>query len=393
MLRIDVISAFVISGAGSFVAAGMALLARPTEMYVRDALNICSAAFLVFGISMTVLVTGVDGAQDPRMLVCLTGTAICVALFTWGLARLGQYRVRPAVALALTAALLPSMSVAWQFGPRVFELSFLGVNTAIASAAVVLQRPLILRPANLAERVLGLSVTVYLLSWIVRLALALDQAGPIPAHYLHMSDEAMPVYAIYYGVTPIFIAMVLFSVINARLNQQLTQLAMTDELTGLTTRRALRDLSWPLIEKAKERREPVAVFLLDLDHFKAINDRFGHLAGDHVLRTTADTVRRALRADALCTRYGGEEFALLLPVATAQSAQRVAERLRRAIATRPIRHEGADIPVTASIGIALLGDAEPLESGLRRADEAMYRAKLAGRNRAELAACAAIALV
>lgn len=124
---------------------------------------------------------------------------------------------------------------------------------------------------------------------------------------------------------------------------------------------------------------------MDIDHFKSINDTHGHLAGDAVLRQLAGLLQAQLRRDALVTRFGGEEFALVVPVADAQAAARVAERVRDAVARQPFDIGSGSLRVTVSVGLAMLTGRETLEATLQRADEALYRAKGAGRNRVETA--------
>ena len=120
----------------------------------------------------------------------------------------------------------------------------------------------------------------------------------------------------------------------------------------------------------------MAVAMIDLDAFKAVNDRHGHETGDAVLVAAAEALARALRAEDVLGRLGGEEFLALLPDTDAEAAARTGERLRAAVA-----EAGGPVPVTASVGWAVLEDGEPSEALVRRADVALYDAKAAGRNR------------
>ena len=150
--------------------------------------------------------------------------------------------------------------------------------------------------------------------------------------------------------------------------------ANTDPTTGLANRRELvRALDAALAAGA-------GVFLvLDLDHFKRVNDLYGHLAGDKVLRLVADAAREAAPADACCARTGGDEFAILLPAATAEAAEGVAQRIIECLSS-PALIEGAQIQVTASIGLTDLSGCADDEAALRQSDVALYAAKRAGRN-------------
>ena len=162
------------------------------------------------------------------------------------------------------------------------------------------------------------------------------------------------------------------------------EMAITDALTGLFNRRYMESHLAGLLEQASARGKPLAVLVIDIDYFKSINDTHGHDAGDDVLREFALRIKRSIRGIDLACRYGGEEFVVVMPETDMAVAAMVAERLRRRIAAEPFAiHEGArSIPVTISIGIAALRGADDNAAGvLKRADQALYRAKRDGRNR------------
>lgn len=159
-------------------------------------------------------------------------------------------------------------------------------------------------------------------------------------------------------------------------------LAETDPLTGVANRQGMmRDLhrEWT---RALRTGMPACVALADLDHFKEINDTFGHLAGDRILRLAARFFRRRLRPYDLIYRFGGEEFVFCLPNTAPGDARRVLDRLRTMMARLPVRlADGRQAVVTASIGIAAMQADTPPERALELADDALYRAKRTGRNR------------
>ena len=163
------------------------------------------------------------------------------------------------------------------------------------------------------------------------------------------------------------------------------QAALIDPLTGLYNRRYALPHVARLLERATERNRGFALLLADLDHFKAVNDRFGHAAGDVVLRELAQRMSAILRPSDLVARIGGEEFLVTLPDATAETAHAIAQRLRASVAARRFALPGtpARLPVTLSIGLALSGTgATPgADALLERADRALYAAKDAGRDR------------
>jgi len=168
-------------------------------------------------------------------------------------------------------------------------------------------------------------------------------------------------------------------------NVQLSiEAAITDGLTGLYNRRYMESHLATLVEQAAGRSKPLTVLVLDIDYFKAINDTYGHDAGDDVLREFAIRVRKSIRGIDLACRHGGEEFVIVMPETDLAVAATVAERLRRRIALEsfPIEQGRRPIDVTISIGIAALEGADDTAGNLlKRADQALYRAKRDGRNR------------
>ncbi len=173
---------------------------------------------------------------------------------------------------------------------------------------------------------------------------------------------------------------------NAQLYQELARRAMTDGLTGLFNSRWLRESGELEVADCRRRGMPLSVVLIDLDHFKAINDTGGHAAGDAVLQRVATELRRITRAGDSAVRLGGEEFILVLRDAESSGAARVAADLRRALRNVPIPDGCAGIDhVTASIGIASFPEhGLRLEGLIRAADVAMYQAKRDGRDQVKL---------
>jgi len=165
---------------------------------------------------------------------------------------------------------------------------------------------------------------------------------------------------------------------------RLSDEARTDGLTGLLNHRAFYEALHVEVERAKRQKTGLACLIADVDHFKLVNDRCGHRAGDRVLQGIASRLRKASRPYDVVARYGGEEISILLPGSGAQEARLQAERLRREIEAEPF-DVGQDAPplyVTVSIGVALLGTHAHEGSRLvDAADRAMYNAKRAGRNR------------
>ncbi len=166
--------------------------------------------------------------------------------------------------------------------------------------------------------------------------------------------------------------------------EQVKTLSITDELTGLANRRHLLENLSKELERARRYRGMVAFVLLDLDHFKAVNDTHGHLVGDEVLRGVGKVLMAGLRKNDLAGRYGGEELAALLLEAAPDGALIVVERLRAAIAEVSFASSGGSFNVTASFGVTLSRGDETAAEVIKRADDALYRAKEGGRNRVEM---------
>ena len=158
-------------------------------------------------------------------------------------------------------------------------------------------------------------------------------------------------------------------------------LAHTDALTGLPNRRALYPHLTEHLELA-QHGTPSSLLLIDLDHFKLINDRHGHNVGDAVLVQTAQLLRASLRASDVAGRWGGEEFLMILPATPAQLGLAIAEELCQRFAAQPFLQGGAPLPVTVSIGVSESRPGDTLQACVARADQALYHAKHQGRNRA-----------
>ena len=171
------------------------------------------------------------------------------------------------------------------------------------------------------------------------------------------------------------------------LTQELHALATTDALTGLPNRRQLMMQMETEVHRAARSGRPLSLALLDVDRFKAINDGHGHPAGDAVLQAVADELRRVTRGGDVLGRFGGEEFAVLMPETSLAKARLAGERLRIAIEKRTIEFpDGSSGRVTISVGVALLGGSEGCDHLISRADAALYEAKAGGRNLVMLAA-------
>ena len=158
------------------------------------------------------------------------------------------------------------------------------------------------------------------------------------------------------------------------------QIAYTDMLTGIINRRQFMNLASAQIDKIKRHGGEAYIVIFDLDHFKKVNDTYGHLTGDNVLKLTAQRVNNVLRSYDLFGRYGGEEFILFVSVISSEEIKTHAERIRLAICSEPMVFESATLSVSASFGVAPVSG-DDIENIINTADKALYRAKSEGRNR------------
>jgi two-component system cell cycle response regulator len=168
-------------------------------------------------------------------------------------------------------------------------------------------------------------------------------------------------------------------------NELLLKISYTDHLTGLYNRRHLMEILDKEFMRAKRNGNSFSLVILDADHFKRINDKYGHQAGDSVLAIIASVFRKELRCYDTAARYGGEEFIALIPDSNADEAARVAERIRKAIESTTFTGDKAGLRVTVSLGVAQYPSpgVDSIEALIREADKALYRAKVNGRNRVE----------
>src|SRR5574340_1227438 len=228
---------------------------------------------------------------------------------------------------------------------------------------------------SLLERKMGFAVS--LIGTLVALLAYLFKYGDILErdHILGLSDSLICLFSVW-------VAMHLYERNRESATGELRRMATTDQLTGLNNRRQLEKIFTHLAGAADRQNHALAVVVMDLDHLKQVNDRWGHHAGDAVLVHIARLLRNHLRASDWAFRIGGEEFCLLLPMADHGGAVRATEALRRRIAEHPCNTDGQVIPLSASIGVAMYpSNGKAFGQLLSLADERMYRAKQQGRNR------------
>lgn len=182
----------------------------------------------------------------------------------------------------------------------------------------------------------------------------------------------------------VFSSQVAIAMNNAQLFEQAHHLSVTDSLTELMNRRQFFEVARTELERSRRYRRSLSAMMIDVDHFKTINDTYGHAVGDLALREVARRIKHSVRSVDVVARYGGEEFIVLMPEIALQEACQVAERVRRSVSDEPIEEDTLEIRVTLSIGVAGIDEqSSNMDILIRYADLALYNAKMSGRNRVE----------
>lgn len=293
-----------------------------------------------------------------------------------------------------------------------FALSYLCLRRRWNVAAVVLILSEILLHAILAVRAIGWDSGFHYYLILVAPIVYVSRTGALPKAALvgtvflcHLLlDHAMKATAPLYLLEPhtltglryfnVAVSFLLLSYLSGHYyglikdsERKLRELATTDPLTRLLNRRSWLELAEYELVKRRRQPEPLALVLADIDHFKVINDTHGHLAGDAVLQAVSEVLRQSVRQQDSVARWGGEEFMVLMPQATPETARLVAERLREKIGQlRVPLDSGESLAVSMTFGVSGHQAEEAIEAPMRRADAALYQGKAAGRNQVVLAA-------
>ncbi len=307
----------------------------------------------------------------------------------------------PEFRITLTARslfLLVSFFASFRMGPGVplrtkERLLALGMFLAIAAFGAALYA---YRKANFHLQAMSVAIMIIAIYMVPnRLCVSVLGSGLLGAlglFYIRASEPAQPLevseraaYAVDFLLVAFFSASAWRITHRARRREyararELDRLSRTDLLTGIGNRRDFDERLEAALASRKRYGQTAALLLLDLDRFKNVNDECGHQVGDQVLREVARRLESSLRTEDVLSRWGGEEFAILLPRAAEDSAREFAARVKSVISSKPIGCSGV---LTASIGIAMLGEVDTPDSVLARADRALYRAKERGRDRVE----------
>ncbi len=381
----DIPTVYLMTGFSSAVAAGILLWLRKDHRDSGPALTIFAASVLALGSGFTAFAyrSTIPANLGPPLGYAMYGLAT-VLLWLGSAQMFGRpVRARPAwaaFALYLPCILLINTATAHYAQLRIvlgsaFVMFFLALATREAHRSPWRKS---LRSVRL-MRALMLAILVVTAS---RMLMFLLNGIPLHADGTASPGAARLLFSLVFGAFPFAMTVAVLSITNSQLSTRLRQQAATDDLTGLVSRRSLYDSAQSMLARAQRGTAAcIALLMIDLDDFKAINDRYGHVLGDRVLCHVANVLRTSLRPDSLIARYGGDEFCALVPVQSEAAAFAIAERLRSTMADSPCTADGVSIAVTLSIGVTLHRSGANLRQLLEEADRRTYRAKSQGRNR------------
>lgn len=365
------------------VAAAMTLWERKAQVQRARELGLFAAAYAVFAVGCVLamnrgLLPGVAGPAVTNVVMMLG-----YFLALQGVLALDGKRLHPGLVTALLAAIAAAWFAAGGAAASLFwnHVSAFPIAIVCAFAALSLLRSP--TAAGLRSRPIAIAAfTCHALFYAARTFAAPFLAARYGHDTLSIIAEITMYEAVLFIVT---MSMSVLALVREEDRARLLATARTDFLTGLCNRQGFFELAPARLSQAAHK--PSSTLLaIDLDHFKTINDRYGHEAGDRVLKLFADIVREIACPKALSARLGGEEFAVLLPGSSIDEAHVVGRSVAARFAEAVAQHDGLGIPATVSIGLAESVGSGDLGTLLAEADRALYRAKMAGRNRVEIAA-------
>ena len=373
----------MIAGGMTTALSGLLLLGVWTQIRRESALLWWAAANFAYALGIAHLVVGLSQSNGLALVFGLIYSNLCPALIWVGIRRFSGRPVHLTPFLGLTVAWTVASIAPLAGGPNAASaaIGFAGWVAFLLAAIWQLWRG---RGEKLWPR------------WAVMALLAVHAGVYAGGLYDFLTGnfmpDGMPAIDSWFGaiyVEGLFYSMAsaIFMALLCKERSELGYIkaASIDALTGTANRRSFFDGAERVFRRCQEDRSPLSVIMFDLDHFKTVNDTCGHRIGDDVLCLFADTVRSALRPGDLFGRYGGEEFAVVLPSATSDVAFVIAERIRHAFADACRAFEGLPHHATVSAGVAAGGPDASFDTILSAADTAMYRAKNRGRNRVERA--------
>ncbi len=382
VLIVDMKTLWLISGVTILATAATLMFLRSLHHPSAPVLGLQALAMSLGGNAL--LVAGLTANEHESLArgVAVVGVGAAAIVACEAVRRLYGAQPRPAVLFSflflLVAGTLGFETLRADNAMRTaFTESLVAVAVLLTAVRVARARD---PAAEAVRRVLVAAGVVYALAALVSGTLALRD--PTTVSGMASSIDTLGLVTMSLGaLMPMAITGLMLAAVHSRMADELRALATTDPLTRLMSRRVLFDSGEPLLASTRLSGRMVAAMMVDIDHFKQINDLHGHAAGDTVLHHCARQLRAGVRAEALAARYGGEEFCLLVPIERERDAFVAAERLRHRIASQPCIVNGAMVQMTVSIGVAIHEHGQRLAQLLARADELLYEAKRSGRNR------------
>ncbi|MFZ5842089.1 MAG: GGDEF domain-containing protein [Pseudomonadota bacterium] len=366
------------TGVGHLIMAFGLVLVRRSETD-RPAIRMWALSQIVLGVAMLLIMIRKPDSAPFLFVAPNVGIALGQGLMAVAICRYFQRPIQLLLAFTVIVAV-------WQLFIRFLGLPEAWRLFAVIGATLIQQLVILIlfikqrhRPSRLLGfLILGNSAVV--LAYVARLV-EITNAGPDYDFFHAGPGQAIGLMGAFANALINGFGFALL--LKERADSELVRLASLDSLTEVLNRRSFLGLSNQLIAAAARARQPISLLICDIDHFKQINDRFGHHAGDEVIKALVRVTRQVMRSSDSLGRWGGEEFVILLPDTALSGAMQMAERLNREFAGCEIRYDGQVLQATVSIGAAECRSGETLQLLLDRADAALYRAKANGRNRVE----------
>lgn len=376
-MMLDVRTLFVVMIAASLLLAGS--MAVAAGMQFRDGVGKWTCALVLQAATCVFFLARGNWPEVVTVLIANAIFALCISLQAAAILEFhGRklavwWHVAPPVAIIVLFAVLKDNLVSRAALTAAF-------GAAMLATGLLLQR-LEFRPDRPARFMVMAGFVAGAFALFARATVTLVEPG-ILRDFTTPTDFQGASFLVALGV--ILLTSVGFLLMQKERAEEVAQrLAVTDPLTGTFNRRTFLELGAKEIARTRRAKGALSLLMIDLDHFKKVNDQYGHQAGDEALKGVVDALQGSLRREDLLVRYGGEEFCVLLPDVMLDQAAMLAERARSAVERATVDCRGKPLKLTISIGVAMLvrDSAEDIERLVSRADEALYSAKASGRNR------------
>lgn len=347
----------------------------------RSAVHVLAVAVAYFCLTIGFLIfhfipnpNGVAETLAMHTVYSIGTLAMC-----WGLARRVGQRIPMAIFLAIPIV-VSLVIVAGSFGTNM-NARLVAINTGYGLMMALTTHSLTRQGAgNIFDRMVTWLFGISAAQFFIRPLLAMIMSGPMSAEN-YRDSESYALWMLTMGVVTLLLALSVVAAVVYDLFQAERTSAERDHLTGLKMRRAFEDDVMRLLDENGDRRTAMSMIVADIDHFKAVNDTFGHQAGDAAIAGFGKLIGDTVRDTDICGRVGGEEFCILVWNCDLGPALRLAERLRRAFSEAEYEALGEGVRLTASFGVVQWREGEGYGKLFARADKALYEAKDAGRNR------------